>query len=337
MSISNTFSRLRKNLSSGAKELFKEAPKEKNLLQFTRKDIKTPKTRRVLLENQLTRAKINTQKARERLGLGFTLNDVVEKMGQPFRETAGLGITPQEVISEAPSAIERGGGEIAKAIDRMIETENIVNMGKGILVRTPTRFIFSALNLLLPKELNSIARDGVNIFRNFAGVHEDVETYKEETQRLISEGWSPSVAALYVGSTVFLDSVIVISLLNNVAKLITDNIKVPKEAQVGAWEALGKPNTIEEANQRFKVLAHLTHPDMPGGSNERFKALNSAWDIIKKEGIPKQPITPLRIFRRGAEELQKPISEVGIGRAEKPFLGISGILPQEVGTIPEPI
>lgn len=40
---------------------------------------------------------------------------------------------------------------------------------------------------------------------------------------------------------------------------------------------------MQEINKKFKVLAKAHHPDMPSGNAEKFKAINNAHKVLKRE------------------------------------------------------
>lgn len=58
------------------------------------------------------------------------------------------------------------------------------------------------------------------------------------------------------------------------------------EQRIEARKILGLPEDtrdIELINKTFKIMAREAHPDMPTGDTERFKALNRAHKILKRE------------------------------------------------------
>lgn len=65
----------------------------------------------------------------------------------------------------------------------------------------------------------------------------------------------------------------------------SESDEIEKE-QKAARELLGVDSEsldLNEINKRFKLLARDLHPDMPGGDAEKFKALNRAYKILKRE------------------------------------------------------
>lgn len=52
--------------------------------------------------------------------------------------------------------------------------------------------------------------------------------------------------------------------------------------------------TPEEIKKAFHKLAHLHHPDKPGGNIEKFKEINNAYQILTgKSQMPQQPMRPV--------------------------------------------
>ena len=59
-----------------------------------------------------------------------------------------------------------------------------------------------------------------------------------------------------------------------------------QEQRKKARELLGideKSLDLDLINKRYRELAKSLHPDMPGGDLEKFKALNRAHKILKRE------------------------------------------------------
>lgn len=59
-----------------------------------------------------------------------------------------------------------------------------------------------------------------------------------------------------------------------------------EEERIAAREYLGLDENIidlDVINKKYKLLAKDAHPDMPNGSTEKFKALNHAHKILKRE------------------------------------------------------
>jgi uncharacterized LabA/DUF88 family protein len=59
-----------------------------------------------------------------------------------------------------------------------------------------------------------------------------------------------------------------------------------EEQRLKARELIGvEPDCLDlvEINKKYKKLAKEAHPDMPNGSTERFKELNNAHKILKRE------------------------------------------------------
>lgn len=66
-----------------------------------------------------------------------------------------------------------------------------------------------------------------------------------------------------------------------------------------AWNKLGRPATIEEAELKYRQLAHSAHPDLPGGSNEKMSDLNQAIQMIRENGIPSSKVQAMAPDKMG--------------------------------------
>src|SRR3990167_347889 len=164
----------------------------------------------------------------------------------------------------------------------------------------------------------------------------DIKTYAEQTEELIGKGVDPAIAALWVGSTATLDIAIMGGGIKSGAEFIKKKIPLPDQPIQAAMQSMGLKEGFTQAERQkaYRELAHILHPDKATGSKTAFQQLNEANQILKTASTQKIP-TILRPLRTAAERLTTPISELGKPLAQKPFLGVRGLLPMEAGTIPE--
>lgn len=166
-------------------------------------------------------------------------------------------------------------------------------------------------------------------FREFLDMQSDLE----------STGFDSKTAALAsflsAGGSAILDAVFVGGVLENAAKSVLARVPVaPKEVQV-AFDFLGKPTTIEEAETTYKALQRQFHPDMPNGDARVSAQLNNAITVLRESGIPQQTGKIAQGARTAAETLLKPVSELtATPKGGTPFAGIKGLLPEQAGYRP---
>ena len=156
---------------------------------------------------------------------------------------------------------------------------------------------------------------------------EEMTTYALNTQRAIQSGVSPTGAVLLNGLFGAWDMAIVGSLLKFGSQAVLRDVKVPETSHYAAWETMGRPTTRAEAKQTYRGLAHTLHPDKPTGSTQAMTALNNAYKIIEKQGIPKAPPKPVQVIYDIAKTLNTPVSEIAKIPSAQPFLGVKGYLP----------
>jgi hypothetical protein len=176
------------------------------------------------------------------------------------------------------------------------------------------------------------------------------ETATNEIQRRISAGESPLAVALEVGSIKALDVAFGASMITSIARAAQRQLlKKGVERQMTAWELLGKPSSVQEAEVSFRRLAQQLHPDKPMGSADSFKVINEAVNVVRKEGVPTIPQRVGTTVGRGAEAIgrETPLGANYLQRMMTPDLGvrggaitpapIAGLLPGYAPLTPSPI
>jgi len=224
------------------------------------------------------------------------------------------GIEPRDILREVPGQTLKTAKDIAK----------------DFLIQIPTKVVVSLAEIpdvINDKEQNSLARQASDYLRNKLKI-EPTSTFAQDVIKRQEEGMPQYIAILRTASEGMLDTAIAGDLIRLGALAIEKSISVPAKSQVVAWEALGRPQNIQEAKLSYRTLAQQFHPDK-GGSAETFSKLNNAWKIIEKEGIPKNPISVLQQIRSGAVKLRSPIKDIfeKIPAYTEPFLGVKGFLP----------
>lgn len=96
------------------------------------------------------------------------------------------------------------------------------------------------------------------------------------------------------------------------AKVEADATQKGKDLNTAsAWNELGRPKDMAEAEKNYKSMAHEAHPDL-GGSNEAMSKLNQAYDTLKANGFPSsaiQKMTPERIVPKEKAQAALPSGE----------------------------
>jgi hypothetical protein len=166
-------------------------------------------------------------------------------------------------------------------------------------------------------------------------VGEKITSYARDVEDMISSGVNPVSAVLTTGLFATWDAVIVGSLLKGGVGLLRKGIKVPEASHYSAWESMGRPATQTELKQQYRSLAKTLHPDKPTGSAQAMTAVNNAYEILKKQGIPKAPPRPLRVIKDIADALDTPVQDLMKTKAGSQYFGLRGLITEKAGFIPE--
>lgn len=153
------------------------------------------------------------------------------------------------------------------------------------------------------------------------------EAAGKTTEQLINEG-VPVTAAVILSSAAgageFANNALIYEgALSAGSKAITRSLAIPTESQAVAYDFLGQPKTIAEAEKNFKAIQREFHPDKVGSAGQTVSAkANEAIGILREEGIPSTTK-----FKQGINALlNKPISEL-FGGAEKVPAGFKPDMP----------
>lgn len=153
------------------------------------------------------------------------------------------------------------------------------------------------------------------------------EAGTKTTDQLIEQG-VPVTAAVILGSAAaagdFANNALIYEgALSAGSKAITRSLAIPTESQAVAYDFLGQPKTMVEAEKNFKAIQREFHPDKVGASGQTFSAkANEAIGILREEGIPSTTK-----FKQGINALlNKPVSEL-FGGVDKVPAGIKPTMP----------
>ena len=271
-------------------------------LTLSDEQLKNPRIKKLALEAQAAEAEAGVAKI---------------KATSPALAVFGEGAPPtpvtfKEVTKEVPEAAK----EVTK------------ELGKDVFIKAPTKVAVSLAELgFTAQDQNSLVRQASNYLREKTSI-EPVTTFAEDVVRRIDEEKMPSwLAILMTGSEAIIDTVITADVIRLGAAGVKAGIPMPRASQQAAWEALGRPATMDEAKQTYRALAHRFHPDI-GGTQAKFEVINNAYSVLRNQGIPTQP-APFAVFiREAAEALGKPLSELGKpSKLTEPFLGEPLALP----------
>jgi len=139
-----------------------------------------------------------------------------------------------------------------------------------------------------------------------------VPSYSEitgkEVGQLIDEGMPPTAAVILgsakVGGEFANDALIFESIFGSALKGVVTKV-AKNEASTLAYDFLGRPKTLIEAEKNFKNIQKEFHPDI-SGSDVMSKQANNAITILRKEGIPSQ-----NIIKKGVDAiLNRPLSSL---------------------------
>lgn len=102
---------------------------------------------------------------------------------------------------------------------------------------------------------------------------------------LASAGMTPTqqqwISALYGSAAGVFDFASAASLLGGGVEALAANAPVKDESVVAASNLLGNPGTLDEAETAYKNLQKISHPDVPGGSQELSAQANNAIEILR--------------------------------------------------------
>lgn len=169
------------------------------------------------------------------------------------------------------------------------------------------------------------------------------DKYIKSRQQGMSDKMASAVSILGVGGEFIFDATILSGFIRAGISSISKNVKVPLKSQTAAWEELGRPKTLKEAGKIKKDLQVIYHPDKPTGNLAKSTEINNAYSILEKSGIPKVPAKISVDFKKTVDVLEKKrklssFKFKDISRefktAEQPYLGVKGLLPEQVGTLP---
>lgn len=179
-------------------------------------------------------------------------------------------------------------------------------------------------------ELVGISKPDSATRKSYYTVPSYAETSGKTTGQLIDEG-IPSVAAVILGSAqtggeFANDALMYEGILSSGAKAVASRVAAPAESQVVAYDFLGRPKTLQEAEKAYYKIQQEYHPDKLGGDASISAQANDAIAIIRKEGIPTQDV----ISKAIDTILNKPVSELfksgDIPKGTHPSTTIKGFL-----------
>lgn len=178
--------------------------------------------------------------------------------------------------------------------------------------------------------LNKTPKETVNIGINARRLGYENDEYTPAVKEIadrVSKGESPWTAGLGVVSGKILDVSVAGQVLKDVAQISTKILlKGGQEAQMEAWNILGKPRTIEEAKLNFRKKAFQLHPDT-GGSPEQFSTVRTAFNTLEKEGVPSMTTQAKSTVGRYTEVLGR---ETPLGKGFLDNIAKPDITPKEV-------
>lgn len=155
------------------------------------------------------------------------------------------------------------------------------------------------------------------------------ETAGKTTGQLIDEGVPPTAAIILASGAsageFANDALMYEGMLASGARAVAVKAAVPAESELVAWDFLGRPKTIDEAESNWRAIQREYHPDITGSEKVSADA-NSAISILRKEGIP----TTSRLNQAIDAITNRPLKDLFKGRdvpgGYKPETPIKGFL-----------
>lgn len=254
-------------------------------ITVTDEQLKNPRIKEAYLAAQASEANANVAK--------LEAKPLPAIFGVPNEEPTP--VTTKQVLKEIP-------GSAVKVTKELVQ---------NILVTAPTKIALSLSQIGSPtsQETPSLIKQTSDLYRHYTGVEEPTTSYQEDASKLLSNGVPTWLAILQTSSQAILDIAVTADLIRSGGVLVRKGLKVPDPIQQSAWEALGRPKTIEDAKSSYKALAHQFHPDI-GGNTVVMSKLNDAMMIVNKMGIPKNPTSIRTLLAKGAEMLERPVQDV---------------------------
>jgi len=172
---------------------------------------------------------------------------------------------------------------------------------------------------------------------------DEMESFKQAAINAgYSEGVSTTLSVLYAGGSAILDIADLGFLLRGGVKAILKNVAVPDESYQFAYNTLGKPETLADAERTRKQLLRDIHPDnpdfrpLPGENLQKVREdIDNAIKILRKEGIKLVPSKVTSTIRDLARAADMPVEDLARGvqpEIKVPFARPAGLLP---GTRPK--
>jgi hypothetical protein len=166
------------------------------------------------------------------------------------------------------------------------------------------------------------------------------EVASKEVEQLIDEGVPPTAAVILtsaqVGGEFASDALIFDFLLRPSVSGLFKSVS-RDEASTIAYDFLGRPKTIAQAEANFRNIQRQFHPDI-SGTDKISKQANNAITILRQNGIPTQNALKTgldKVLNRPVSEMFKPkvVGEVAPTTAPK---RISGLLSENTAKPPAP-
>lgn len=300
-------------------------------------------------------------------GAGFEnlkpTNEAILNLGKgPISKQTATGIIQQkakEIIKKPDTLIPTRPEIKLPFIQKAVQvpagpgSDTIGSIAKS-LIEIPERATKSVIEARAILHGKSLPATGKKIYE----VPSYNEKVKKRTENLIDQGFSPIEAALFAigetGGEIAGDFLIITPYLKGALNAVSRGIKIPDSATNLAWQRLGKPRTLLEAQRNNKALQAKYHPDInPQGAVKSDEA-NTAYTLLEKIVISKQPPNTTRaIFEKAsilkqpgkilskiketADTLLSPVSEFGKLKGTQPIVsktGVRKLLPEQAGTMP---
>jgi hypothetical protein len=180
-------------------------------------------------------------------------------------------------------------------------------------VEAPEKGVRSLTELVSATKPDSETRQGKYVIPSYA------EIASKRISAAIDDGATPLEQLFTIGTSfgdVANDALMYQGFLSSGVRALAAKTAPSAESQVIAWDALGRPKTLSEAEANWRNVQKKYHPDI-AGENEISKQANNAISIIREKGIPNTSIIKdgiNRIIDRPLKDLFKK-GDIPVGHA----------------------
>jgi len=221
-----------------------------------------------------------------------------------FRSRVKDAFTPDDVETRRRAGIKR---EETRAIERgtaspliiagqpvAVAPSNIFSETSKDFIETPERVVRGIADVFhkpTEKEIEQRIRDPykVKTYLDIKKLFQD-----DVSANGLNDSEANILSSIYAGSLAVLDVAFIGGIVDDITKSARnlDAVAPNDVTHVDAWQALGRPQTVDDAVKNARDIQKIVHPDIPVTGNTQMSAVtNDALSIIRKKGIPSSSAT----------------------------------------------